>query len=630
MRDFRAMARFTRGLVTDETNVRGALLEADDIVPIAGGVYRTRGGKSGGAVTLTGSGNAGALATFYSDALAVNSTAYPVFVSVKGTSGTGYLHAADVTGASVQMPRQVLNSAGAAVTFTGVTNGWDNAQHGAVFGRELLVCAKQGSSGGASQLPARWAGSVQSEYATGTISGTAGTLFVTGSGTTWTSSHEGMFLLINDATSGDRAYRVVRVVSATSIEIDRALPATVAASTGYRLSPVTWWSAKVGTFGGAIGGSAPTSKGYVNALCCAGHAGRMFVGDTVDADGRRYPDRLRWSAVEAEGDSSSFGGSELWHANAFIDVAPGRGGSGILGLASYGGSLYVFKRFAVYVLRGFVATDGTDEGASVDVVVTNEGCAVSEPLETEDGVFFLGHQGVFLLTSSGLRNLCLGSRNEGVRATYEAVNPQELAWVNRRLILHGGTTLAATTTPNVMCWYADYGVWVTQTSLRTSRAVGPNGYGAVVTDELGGTGKGVQWEYDHAYSGVLDVSGYTNGPRMKVTTHPIGIAGPDGPNGRLRAAQVKAKVVDSEANNLVLGVSVLLGEQGTTTAVEAAIAASSSVPESVQTEKWHRVAVRNGTAPVDQVRVRLVQSDGALDCRVMEVGIEHVPVARFR
>lgn len=657
MRDFRAMARLTKGIVSDGVGVAGALLEADDVVPLERSEgYRTRGGKP--ITVVTAASGAPAWPTF---------TGGTAMISLNGTqSGTGGPSSLlqGVVGGSTQfamltddakgyvLPTQAVDQAGTALTFTGRTNLFaSRLSSAAVFGQELFVAAGNPGQG----IPMRFAGNgaltAAVPYSTGTIAGSSGSAVLTGAGgASWNSSMEGGYVYINDADVQDRAYRIIAVRSATSMEVDRPLAGDVAA-TSYRITANAAWTCKPGTFGAYQSASTITTRSTVEAQGACQHQGRVFVWDTIDADNLRYMSRLRWSAPINETDSH-WGGAEYFQPNAFLDVFPGEGAShygstfGILYCASYRGTLYIFKLASVYALRGYVASDGSDEGASVDLVANIPSGIAGRPVVSEEGIYFCTKEaGLCLLDGSGITSITDRSGVSTItkRIATQGSAPSTNNWygwtlsvLRDRIIMQALVSLASSVAsgiPNTLVYDRRLRTWSTQTTVATTNVIEPwttrQQVGVALSSESAAVeGEWVGWHGDNEFETLTaEDSRY---PLMRVTTHPISLAGADGPNGRLRAAQVKAKVVDPAATNPVLGVSVLLGEEGSNAAVEAAISATSSVPESVQTEKWHRLAVRSGTAPVDQARVRLVQSGGSKDVRVMEVGIEHVPVARFR
>lgn len=635
MRGFSALARFTRGIVTDALGVKGALLEADDVVPLERGEgFRTRGGKQTNAL-VAGSG-AASLTPFDSEPAFVYScrgldVAVGAAILVQGNAfpATSLL-VVYATGAAYSLPTTATDAAGSNIAFTGRTNSLGASGgrgQGAYYGGELWV-----PTSARARLPYRWCGnrnlSASMPYSTGTVSGTAGSAILTGSGTSWAFGHVGGYVYIDDADTSERAYRIIEVRSATSVVLDRPLAGDVAAATAYRITANAAWTVKAGTFGAPGQSSVITSRSTVFALGATEHQGRVFVWYTGDADNRYYPDRVRWSATLAEVDGH-WGGAEWFHPNAFVDVFPGAGSgdgsSAIFHACSWRGSLYLFKTGAIYALRGFVATDGTDEGASVELIANldDQLLVSAAPVATDDGIFFATRGGLCVLSSEGITNLSVAT---GTRELFERVTSSGtfLSVLGNRIVLHAPDDAS----PNTLVYYRRERVWVTQTTLQSLPVFVVDSVGTELSVVQSADADALEWSGDHEFATLVDEDGRY--PTMIVQTHPVSLGAPGAANGRVRRMQVRAKVVDTDATDPVLDVSLLLGEEGTNTAVEAAIAATSDVEESVQTEKWNRVSARRGTPPVDSVRVRLVQEGGSRDIRVTEVGIEHVPVRRLR
>ncbi len=640
MRGFQQMQRLSKGIISDRLGVPGALLEADDVVPLDRGEgFRTRGGKTSAAFTNpSGYTWPIVLTAAYRawDMLGVvGSEGGAVAGLVYGNTAGGLRFAAiNDNGEAYALPSQALDHAGTALTFTGRTNLFKSHDaHAALFHGEILV-PYWPSTG----IALRYAGA-RSYYSslpwsTGTCSGAAGSTLLTGAGGTLWLAHAtpGSYIYINDADTSERAYRVIRANSDVQIVLDRPLAGDVAASTAYRIDTVAPWVCKPGTFGVLGAATAVTTRSTVAAGGATSHQGRVFVWDTVDADNTQYKDRLRWSAPVNE-TSGHWGGAEWFDPNAYVDVFPGEGaaasgsGSGIKQCVSYRGALYIFKGREVFALRGYLATDGRDEGAGIDRVEVLPGDLVSRVVPMDDGLVFATREGIMLLTASGTVNL---SDRAGFGELYRTVfsGGGFLSVVNDRLIMQSMVSLssaAASGVPNTLVFNMRLQSVTTQTTLYTTNIITPWS-GKEVAFAIVGEGF-VRWDKDNDFSSLVAEGGRY--PTMRLTSHPIGLAQRGTPNARVRAMQVRAKVIDSDATDPVLGVTLLLGEQGTNTAVEAAIVATSDVEEQVTTEQWHRLKTA-GTPPVDSVRVRLVQEKGSTDVRVTELGVEAVGVARFR
>lgn len=624
MRGFKQMSRFSRGVVTDAVPTRGALLEARDMMPLDTELgWRRRGGKGVGS-NVSGA-SAGGIGIFPVEGLAVNT--YDALVSAIASGGVGswpYTNTAAGT--------QLLQQLPAAQYASGLTTRSNQleAVSAARFGRELW-CVSQ------SKLPMRWAGANGSvaTYSTGTVSTTSGSSTVTGSGTTWTTSHVGCYLWINDATLGDRAYRITAFVSATEVMVDRNVPAT-SSGKSYTITNVSWWSVKPGTFGGSDASTpyptsltSVTAKSYLNARCVVQHRGRVFAGCVVDNDPLLlFPDRLRWSAVDAEEDGE-WGGAELWNANAYVDVAPGKGGDGIRDLVSLGSTLFVLKASGVFALRGYVATDGTDEGAQVELITLDAGLYYGLAFALDDVAYFLGLDGVYELREGAIRNL---SKATGAFGLWEEFRdsggvPSGVSVVGDRLIVHKTqlrSAAVAAGVSNVLVFDLRRGVWSSQQSFASTTAH-PNGLALTITGEAGSaSAKVFDWDLD-----LVDTYDNDGGVAVlgQLVTHPIGVGGRDA-NGRVRAVQVRSRLTSSAA--ATLETALLLGEEPGSSAVEAAVVGAVEAAEDGVVEGWSRLPVRSGAPPLSEVQVRLRQTAAASLLRVYEVGVESVGVARFR
>lgn len=666
MRGWRSMARFQRGLVRDRLGVPGALLEADDVVPLPEmSGWRTRGGKAIRAITSAPGAGTYPIFTGGYSAYALTGAQFGDGRILFGgfVGGTYHLAMIDTAFLGYHLPDQALDAAGVPLVFNGRNNIFvDTLSQGVLFDREMLL-ASFNPFGTPSQqfLPMKLTGVAEAAgvipSTTGTVSGVAGSNVLTGSGTFWTTVMVGAYIWINAAGGvDDRAYRIVRVDSASQIIVDRPLPA-IATNATYRITAMSWWAAKPGTFGVLGQTTSVTSRSTVEAGFVTQHQGRVFGAQTCEAvDNVVYPDRLRWTAVGNENDAN-FGGvgqwaaAEFWHDNAYIDVFPGQGHTaggnrGIFALASWNGVLYIFKTAAVYALRGFVETDGRDVGASVDVITRADGMLIPYPVVQEEGVYFAGLDGVYLLNSSGLTNI---AEQSGVRDLYREMFratggdlsgtagslPYQFSIAERRIIISGQPIGDADTAgdPNTLIYDMDRQVWYTETTFSTVRVVDQHETRrALSMVEIGENasvaGGVVDWQDDLMFDAVVTEA--ARAPKMRVTTHPISIQETGAVNGRVRAMQAKVKLLDPGTADPTLGVSLLLGEQGTNTAVEAAIAAQSVKETGTHTEKWHRMPVRVGAPPVDQVRLRFVQDGASADCRLFEVGVESVPVSRIR
>lgn len=651
MRLPRTLARLSKGIVTDVLGAKGALLVGDDVVPLERGEgWRVRGGKTCTAIT-TGtdattwpSSFIGAVQVHALDGVAAIDDCVLVEFDLDGAHRFAVV---DTSGAGWVLPTQAADAAGSAITFGGRTNEFSSDLPSVGFHDEVWVPSEVG------KLPMRYGGAKQTStgvpYSTGTVSGSAGSTTLTGSGTSWdTKLTAGCYVYINDADVTDRAYRVVSVDSSTQVTLDRPLAGAVAAGTLYRATPNAWWSVKPGTFGALDHTNPLTALSTMNARIACQHQGRVVVFDTVELDNKRYRDRGRWCAPASETDGTHWGGAEYFHANAVQDTFPGEGwypdAPGVLGAASWRGVLYVFKARGIYAWRGYLATDGTDEGLTIDRISDSVGHYASQsvrPIATSEGVYFLSADGLCLLTDNGIRNI---SRETGTQDLYltmfrgrssddvsgSGLVTCGLSVVRNRVILSGTAAQAsavASETPNTLVYDRSLGLVYTQTtvSCRDVVAIGSDEVSVAYTSERNNSAlksQLVNWSDDNRFS-TATMEG-TRYPKLRILTHPLMLADRLGPAGRVRAVWVRARVNEAD-----LAVSLYEGE-GTSTSFETVVTASEEVDTVAAIDKWYRLPVRSGTPALNHVRVNLAQdTTGATDMRVMEVGVEYVPVGRI-
>ena len=121
--------------------------------------------------------------------------------------------------------------------------------------------------------------------------------------------------------------------------------------------------------------TAPVGGYFPKADFAVTHAGKIFVASTNE-DGVAYPNRIRWSHPNSP---------ENWAEQDRIDINDG--GSGITGVAVYGGHLLVFKRNAVFAVFGY-----DSDTFQVVEVSRNVGAANQNAISvTERGVYFFSY-----------------------------------------------------------------------------------------------------------------------------------------------------------------------------------------------------------------------------------------------
>lgn len=662
MQNFRPFARFSKGLRVDESGVRGALMEAHQVIPVRRGAgFKTRGAKR--------------RQSLEQDDRVVGLFGWPVelpnfkggmFFTFDSASGGrnrfvpywGQALSIGMPLASTGLPIGPRDSANAYLgiwTSDGFPTAFSTNGSACVFGAEALFPAYDPlKAGGQDGLPTRWGGKeTTTGYRTGSIAGTAGSTVVTGTGTTFTGNvRVGDYLWLDDGgltpAWGERWMRVLEVRNATTLIVDAPHPATFAGA-GYRVDALGVWTVKPGTFGLPTRTANVTRDSLFMGREVTQHKGRVWTLGTYELNNRWYPDRLRWSAADLEV-SAGWKGADYWHPNAFTDVAPGTGGDGRGALVSIGTTLFIIKERAVFALRGDVETDGRDVGAAVSLFSDEDGLFGGQPVLVPGGALFCGRQGLWLLTESGMRNI---TDQAGLRTLWEQmfgvdISAQEerpgmvaaLSLLHDRVVVHRNRSranMSDTLEPNALVWYMTEDLWVTQNVPLTTRAVpirsNPSVVGGGTRGEMSamqkldagaaGEGRLMDWEDDHrtGFSSLLEAD---EPVLMTLATHAISVAEKGGMNGRLRAAQVKSDLVEDGQ----MQVQVLMGEQHEP--FEAVLVGDLVLGPSFPTERWYRVAVRGGTPPVDQVELRLQQLDVMSKCVVFEAGVEVVGVRRVR
>lgn len=582
------LAPFSKGLVTDAIGVDGALLEATDVVFDRAGELRKRGGKTAINSAILGTPATSVYGAEYAPGVgflaSVNNGSYRVLSDSEAGGFTS------LTSLDARQDGSGGTPAGHSFTW------YDFYQHG----NEIIGHAQFGPC-------IKWYGNEQSRYSTGTVDFTSGSTTVTGNGTTWTSSHEGMYLWTNHATLGERAFRVVDVVSNTSLVVDVAPDAT-AATQSYALNPLGFVAAPDGIFTTGAG----SAVNYAYSLASASHQARMFVGSPIDNESVI----LRWSATTSES-SAKFLGCDYWHASGYANVAIG---GSIRSLQSYNGELLILQTNALHVLRGVVATDGTDLGATIDLVARGPGVtSMAGATASRHGVVYANDGGVFLW-SGGTR---VTELSEPIRSLWrsETITAPRVSYssIRDRVVVTIGTSGKS--------YVYDMGrrMWTVHTHEAVS--VG-NVVSCVVSDvekEVAIHANYVlNWldDYETTSKNDGDSTAY---PRMKITTHPIPLGGKGAiQQGRVDNVYVNGYVTDAASDNPVLTTKLLYGRKGTSTGAETATTLTASVPEGT-VDKTHRVPAEGGSSQYSAVRVQLVQSAAASDARVYGIGVDVEP-----
>lgn len=423
----------------------------------------------------------------------------------------------------------------------------------AVIGEEI-VSAAGFVNGGA---PVRWAGSLKAATSTGSVSTTAGSRVVTGVGTSWlTTAERGMYLYFS-STAGNglyhRGFRIERVNSDTELVVD-ADPGYTVSGVAFTISPVGKVASPAGVFTSDAGGSY-----FPHALVTGSHQNRLVGAYTRElipgsSGGKWHPHRIRWSALPHEidgrgGVNKKHVGMDYWHPNAFIDVAPGVGGDEITGVVSIGNALLVLKETAVCAVRGVLATDGSDLGASVDVVTTGFGCIGRNAWDIcERGVVFADSTGAYVSDGNSVSDLTQGSIREEWR---------DRGWQSSLCVSAVGNRVVFQDENNCYVYDFETGTWSTQSGFVYGRIVDVQASNGSPLYELGCLRFGNaahDWAGDYSRQGARD-PGSTTSPDFVISTHDITPGDDDiASAGRIQSIRVLASIAPVVAGATVLRV----------------------------------------------------------------------------
>lgn len=312
-----------------------------------------------------------------------------------------------------------------------------------MVGEWLFLCGREAAN---STYPNRAASVIQyggssasSDYSTGTVTMTSGSASVTGSGTTWTSSMEGCAFSVNTDTYRRAYYRVRKVVSTTSIILDRNYAGSVTGaglSYGIEKAPLLY-AVDAGPWGSA--NSNPKFK-----VACAAWE-RLVVASTREAGSSaaigdstpEYKSRIRWSGANGSGEGSGAAlGIYAWNTNGYIDLASKFGE--IIALVPAIDSVLVFQERGLTVLRGAPVFDGS---GSLDASETHPGvmlAAGSAVQATPRGVFFVDSvTGPCVYDGSGVVAVGVGAASRLVRQTLA----RHVGYYDGKVLFSGSTRI---------------------------------------------------------------------------------------------------------------------------------------------------------------------------------------------
>ena len=596
---------FEKGLVTDTIGVDGALLQLDDGWINRKGEIRKRGGKT--------NMSTGQVSAPTSTGMWIVCLPNPYY-STDGTflvrqyQGDSYVSVGKyVSSTSITLSSWITSSN------SGLSIGYISC---AAFGDDEIYVSNSGGNGFYG-----WSGASKAKYSTGTVSMTTGSAVVTGVGSSWSANvTKGMYLTVNDSdlNSLGTAFRIASVDSNTQITLESAVTFSGSVSgAGYSISSFRLLNdgalSSVYTDGGVYG--------------IAVHQGRLFA---ISKNGL-----LAWSAVHQEASTTNTykAGPNYWNSSANTPISRGVGGRATA-IVSYRGSLLIFKETAVFVLRGSVATDGTDLGASVDVLT--EGCghslndtAISTPVVTDGGVVFADQSGVWITDGQSVRSLSdgvIGSewRDVGFTAQSNIVTTHDLGdRVAFQVYAAGGAASSAPT--NTFVFDLTAGLWSTQSTATNYLAV-CRPYRGVSVGIAQATGYLDDWAADRSLVTKQDTGG--SGPLLKVTTHPIPLSRSLVGQGRVDTVFVNGYVTDAASDNPTLGVKLLYGRKGTGTGAESAVTVG-SVSEGTL-DQTVRLPVDGSNRDYSAVRLQVHQSGVASDARIYGASVDVAPAENIR
>ncbi len=146
---------------------------------------------------------------------------------------------------------------------------------------------------------------------------------------------------------------------------------------------------------------------------CDAHLDRIFVGRALLRDSTGtiqagyYPNALKWSQVL---------NPEKW-PDANVTLVGSEPGDAIMGLASVGRYLLIFKNYSTWILAG-----DSEENFTVKRLLGNIGCIDSRSIvEYENGIIWASWQGIHMIDGSTLDVVNLTERKggHGIRRTYQ-------------------------------------------------------------------------------------------------------------------------------------------------------------------------------------------------------------------
>lgn len=277
-----------------------------------------------------------------------------------------------------------------------------------------------------------------SGHTSGSVTVAAGSASVTGSGTSWTSSMEGMSFIVDTDTYAAAPYQVRKVLSSTSLILDRpyAGSATGAGLAHTMAMAVTYAVAAASPFG-----TANSDARFKLAASCWG---RLVVASTrepgdaaaVSDSTQEFKSRIRWSGVvDSDDGAGGATGMFAWDANGHVDLAAKYGE--VLALVPARDSVLAFQESGLTVIHGAPVFDGA---GSIDISETHPGVAINGGFafeSTPEGVFFFD-KNVGPCVYDGTRVVRLGDKR--VTRTMLPYGITAVGYYDGKVLFSGTTT----------------------------------------------------------------------------------------------------------------------------------------------------------------------------------------------
>lgn len=490
------------------------------------------------------------------------STSLNAFLLADTADNGGHLVSADSGGTDTMHAADISSST---YTSLGTSFVWDNGATAfttQTFASSLGVSASSSWAQGNEELYfqagtaiIRWGGGKKSTYATGTCSASSGSATVTGSGVDWTSTNVdvGMYFI---PPTADEPYRIIARTTST-LTLDRNIQTTISGGSSYKIqnfapvcvpTDITLMSTHDSLQNGYIGSS-------LQKFCF--HQGRLFTAMTLESSSS-YPNyqRVRWSATDTESHASiSWAkGVDYWTDNAFLDL-PSFGGRVTRMLSLSNTELLIVKNGAMFILRGSVATDGTDLGADLVPLSPNRG-GIDAAL-TRIGTVVLSEDDVMVVDGGVVRSLIDGV----IRTEFESGTWTRISSAGDLIVISGS---AQNTSLVFDIPTSTWTTFVTEANPgRITELSNTSGSSRVYYAPMGGEIQ--SWSGMKTWDTPADDSDERQAtyPVPTIRTQPIPLTSGNSFQGRMNTLYIDYLLTDSASNNPTITVKVITGRSGT-------------------------------------------------------------------